>query len=452
MQTVTSGVVATTEVVPTFTGAQRLNTLSVDLTNPNVRLGVVQAHNRLLGPGETLSSMALRSGAVAGINGDFFEIQGSGAPLGLLKINGQLWQSPDASPVLGITASGRLTIGPETFVGSVVSGNASYPLQSINRYGDARGNLLTLFTSAPGSTLHLRGADVVALLHPGGHHMLTVTALQQNVTSLPALSAQEEALVGSRNAGSWLSAHLRAGKTLSIQERITPDNNLASALGGGAVLIRDGVLAQGLRTRSPGETRVRNPLTALGITRDGRRALLVVCDGHQADPNRSQGLTRVQMAGYLLTHGAYQAMLFDGGGSAEMVARLPGQRQASVLNSPSDGHERAIANGLFLYSTERQPGPATSVVVNNDQPLTLFTGTSTPISAYALDAQANPAADLPQLTVLPAGLAALSPGTITAGAQTGQGQLLAQAGRVRTAVTLQIIDAPSLLPALLRPQ
>ena len=133
MQTVTSGVVATTEVVPTFTGAQRLNTLSVDLTNPNVRLGVVQAHNRLLGPGETLSSMALRSGAVAGINGDFFEIQGSGAPLGLLKINGQLWQSPDASPVLGITASGRLTIGPETFVGSVVSGNASYPLQSINR-------------------------------------------------------------------------------------------------------------------------------------------------------------------------------------------------------------------------------------------------------------------------------------------------------------------------------
>lgn len=64
-----------------------------------------------------------------------------------------------------------------------------------------------------------------------------------------------------------------------------------------------------------------------------------------------------------------------------MVARLPGQRQISVLNSLSDGHERPVANGLFLYSTEKQPEPAASVVVNDGKPLTLFTGEPAPISA-----------------------------------------------------------------------
>jgi hypothetical protein len=42
-------------------------------------------------------------------------------------------------------------------------------------------------------------------------------------------------------------------------------------------------------------------------------------------------------------------MVFDGGGSTEMVARLPGHRSVSVLNVPSDGNQRPIPNGLFVY-------------------------------------------------------------------------------------------------------
>jgi len=55
------------------------------------------------------------------------------------------------------------------------------------------------------------------------------------------------------------------------------------------------------------------------------------------------------MASYLLAHGTYQAMLFDSGGSSEMIARHAGQQTVSVINHPSDGHERQIANGLFVY-------------------------------------------------------------------------------------------------------
>ncbi|MDI3317532.1 MAG: hypothetical protein QJR14_07960 [Bacillota bacterium] len=34
----------------------------------------------------------------------------------------------------------------------------------------------------------------------------------------------------------------------------------------------------------------------------------------------------------------------------QMVVRLPGEFAPAVVNSPSDGRERPVANGLFVYS------------------------------------------------------------------------------------------------------
>jgi len=439
-QVVTSGVVEASEKIPMGTGLQQLNVLSVNLANPNVRLGVGSAHNRLLDSGETLSAMAQRGGAVAAINGDFFKINGTRDALGMLEINGQIWQSPASFAVLGVTASGLLTIGHEAFTGSVTAGGVSYPLHAINRQDDIGTANLTLFTPVLGASLPLHGATV-AFLQPvaGSNQTFTVVSIQARVARLPVLSTQD-ALVGSGNAGSWLLTHLASGTTLTLDERTTPDNDLVQAIGGGAILIKDGARYQDQRAPASGKDSARNPLTAIGISKDGTQALLVVCDGNQADVSRSKGLTHAEMTDYLLAHGVYQAMLFDGGGSSEMVARLPGQHQVSVLNSPADGHERLVTNGLFLYSTEAHPGPATSVVVNQGNPLTLFAGATAPISAYALDARENPASGPVQISAAPAHLARISHNTIVANSTAGQGQLLAQAGRVRAAETLQIID------------
>lgn len=65
---------------------------------------------------------------------------------------------------------------------------------------------------------------------------------------------------------------------------------------------------------------------------------------------RSGGVTSSQAASFLLSLGAYQAMMFDGGASSEMVVRFPGQSRVSVVNSPSGGRERPLANGLFVYA------------------------------------------------------------------------------------------------------
>ena len=76
--------------------------------------------------------------------------------------------------------------------------------------------------------------------------------------------------------------------------------------------------------------------------------MLVAIDGRQ--PRLSIGLTRPQLAAYMRSLGAYQAMAFDSGGSVTMVVRLPGHSAPTVVNSPSDGRERRVADALLVFS------------------------------------------------------------------------------------------------------
>jgi hypothetical protein len=146
----------------------------------------------------------------------------------------------------------------------------------------------------------------------------------------------------------------------------------------------------------------------------------------------------------MMSHGATDAILFDSGGSSEMVARQPGQKQAGVSNWPSDGHERPVANGLFFYSTEDTPGPAVKAVANEDAPLAMLTGSKLPVAGYAVDALGNPAADPVHLSVDPSHLASIDTGadgdTITAADEAGSGRLAVRAGEAEGSVPLRVTD------------
>ncbi len=351
---VADGVTLSTEVRQTVAGPEQISILTIDLTRPTLHLGVVQAYNRLISPDETLTSMANRSGAVAGINGDFFEIHGSGVPIGEEVINGQLLHSPNPHfyAVVGVTPSGRITIGPESLSGDVIDGASSYPLFSINHYSEFNNGRLLLFTPALGNPVYV-GGDPVAILRPvaGSAVEFTVQAVHSRVDWLPALKGQA-ALVGSGSAGYWLATTLHHRDRIRLTDQIYPDNQLIQAIGGGPQLVKGGAFYFDPHSPVPGDWYKRNPQTALGVTKDGTHALFVVFDGRLAGPTRSRGMTPAEVADFMIAHGAYDALLFDSGGSSEMVARLPGQHAVSIINWPSGGHERPIANGLFIYSTD----------------------------------------------------------------------------------------------------
>ncbi len=107
------------------------------------------------------------------------------------------------------------------------------------------------------------------------------------------------------------------------------------------------------RPEAPGERRPRDaPAHGVGIDRDNGRLLLLVVDGRQSF---SRGYTLVELARMMRRLGAEDALNFDGGGSSTMAGE--GRRgRVKVLNSPSDGSQRSIADGLaILY---RRPAAA----------------------------------------------------------------------------------------------
>jgi hypothetical protein len=345
-----SGVVLRSEVLQTQAGPVLVHVLYVDRTQPRIHLGIVQAYNRLISSGETTSKMANRSGALAGINGDFFEEGTTGRPIGMEVINGQMMQSPSMYAVFGTTTDDRFTVSHETFNATITAGSASYKLSSINHLVELHEGKLGLITPALGASIPVRGNTVV-MLQRGTHSLreLIVLSMQHEGKILPPLT-NRYALVGRGRAGAWLRTHLHKGVHVIVNEQIFPDNNLFQALGGGLVLLKNGARYLDHAIPVLRSAYSRNPLTAIGISRDGKHVFIVVFDGRYSSQFRSRGVTSSQAASFLLSLGAYQAMMFDGGASSEMVARFPGQSRFSVVNSPSGGRERPLANGLFVYA------------------------------------------------------------------------------------------------------
>jgi exopolysaccharide biosynthesis protein len=83
----------------------------------------------------------------------------------------------------------------------------------------------------------------------------------------------------------------------------------------------------------------RHPRSGVGITAKGK-ILFVVVDGR--DPGRSVGMNLAQFARLMRREGAVDALNFDGGGSATMIVK------GKVVNRPSDGRQRSVANALLV--------------------------------------------------------------------------------------------------------
>jgi len=87
----------------------------------------------------------------------------------------------------------------------------------------------------------------------------------------------------------------------------------------------------------------RHPRTVIGVTQDHKKLILAVVDGRAS--NRL-GMTCDELATLLLEFNAYDGVNMDGGGSSTMYVKGTG-----VVNYPSDGSERVVANHLGVHAT-----------------------------------------------------------------------------------------------------
>jgi hypothetical protein len=127
--------------------------------------------------------------------------------------------------------------------------------------------------------------------------------------------------------------------------RGTPPSDADQVIAGSSIMLQAGKLRPMPTTLETAP----NPRTAVGITADGKTLILLVDDGRWKD--HSVGMSTTDLAKVMLNLGCTSALNLDGGGSTEMALRDPATGQLVVVNHPSDGHERPVANVLGIRIT-----------------------------------------------------------------------------------------------------
>lgn len=341
------------------------NLVDVDLRSPKVSVGLL--HPPVVAARRTVSQMADAQRAVAGVNGDFFNISethpgvtptGSssgpavdgGRPLKGAVPDGQrfgpaLPPGTSTEDVIGVGRDRRGHVARLHLTGTVRSGKKSIALRGLNQYALRVGGV-GAFDSRWGDVSRQRavcGTDE-ARNAPCSTDTAEVTVRRGAVTGVSdavgagAIPAGTTVLVG-REKGADALRRLRPGDRVRVSYRFTGPVRFRFAVGGFPIL-RDGEPLDGLSPNGPA------PRTAAGVSRDGRHFYLLVADGRS---ERSGGLTVAELADLLDEVGADDGVNLDGGGSSALVARAPGAPSVTVRNTPSDGTERAIANGIGVF-------------------------------------------------------------------------------------------------------
>ncbi|MET7476570.1 phosphodiester glycosidase family protein [Streptomyces sp. NPDC005648] len=376
-----SGSPAATPVAPGVTyrqfdiqgskGPTHAHLLTVDLRDTHVRLDLL--HPGAVAARAPVSELADAQGAVAGINGDFFNIsetqhpgvEATGSTDGpaiadrhVLKAavpDGQRF-GPALPPgtttrdVLGVGVDRRARLDDLTLRGSVGTPFGRLSLAGLNQFALPE-NSIGAFTSDWGSVSRLRAVcgtdtDRAAACSSDTYEVVVRQGRVVSVARTPgrgAIPAGTTVLVGREAGAHWLR-RLVPGERVRVTHRLVAARSQVPfrfALGGYPVL-RGGQPLAGLDN---GTAATR---TAVGIADGGKRLLLFALDG--AKPYRT-GLTIAEVAAEMRSLGSVDAFSLDGGGSTTLVAREPGASAVTVRNHPSGDAERPVPDGIGVFTS-----------------------------------------------------------------------------------------------------
>ncbi len=318
---------------------------SVDTKNPTVSLNAVLADDHVTSGGERSSTMGQRTGAVLGIDGDYFDIGGSYAPQGILVISGNLLRSPTKRYAMTVHRGNHVTFDEYTFAGEVIDGAQSVPIHDFNVYPPGK---VGIITPAFGKLHPHIGTTFVAL------EALAGTTPGKNgkylVTHVGPIADIQPATIGLAFGRYAEGKPPHVGDTIDLEYHLTPDyDDIVTAEGGGPLMIRDGKWIEDPDAPAAAEHDVRWAVVGVGRLEDDELLFFEV-DGRYADI--SVGLTRPEFGDLMLRYHVVDGFAMDSGGSADMVSRVPGDKEVSLRSHPSDqSWERYITDGMFVYSS-----------------------------------------------------------------------------------------------------
>ena len=280
---------------------------------------------------QTVSGIARDLNAAAAINASYFA--SSGELIGVTKIDGMIVGTTyfDRS-AFGVTPDGSFVFGTVSYTGSVKIDQVTLPISGVNAERGENG--LVVYNRAYGRSTKTNAYGLEYVIREG-----RVAEINTNDSLIPTDGYVVSVHGSSMDAFS--SAGTRLGDPTALIEILgEPWDHAVQILGAGPRLVADGsVYVTAGEEEFPGDIRYgRAPRSAVGVTKTGR-IIFAVVDGRQS---HSHGLTLTEFAQLLIQFGVQNAINLDGGGSSALYAG------GVVLNSPSDGTERAVGSALIL--------------------------------------------------------------------------------------------------------
>lgn len=424
-------------------GFQRTNALTMDL-DAGVRAGYLSS-GPIASTGH-VTDWATNAGAAAAVNGDFFDINNSGATTGVVVVDGQVRKSPSAGEDLSVAfdASGAGRIVDIGFTGAV----GDRQLDRLNAT-DLPSDGIGAYTSFWGSYPRTRAVGGVSEVAEVEVTHGVVTAVRDKPGS-GAIATGTTMLVG-REAGADYLRSLPIGERVDIAYSVEAADGapIETAIGGGHLLVKDGEIFDAADDSA-------HARTAIGFSRDGQTMTVLGIDG-ELTGTRGAGLGDI--AAQMRDRGTWTALELDGGGSTTLATRLPGGSDVRQENIPNDGEERLVSNGLAFYGPEGN-GTASGVWVASamnpaaapgDAPVAggrpdrVFSGLSRSLTATPYDEGYGPAPTSAPVSWT-ASHGEIRDGVFRARAP-GRAQVTASVGGATGSLDLDVLRAPTRIKA-----
>lgn len=302
------------------------------------------------------------SRVVAGINADYFSFK-TGLPMGSTISGGELVSAVDEEqPAIGFRSDGTAFIDNLKIGIRAYSGEKSVDIVCLNKWYQSGYDPIFMLTDKFGETSKTNGDCIFVICSKTDGVLKIGSDLELKVDEKFEYNGEikipKDKIIfvidknfGKQEPMDFINS-LNIGDSVTINtQALNSEKNLwseavegTSSLGGR--LLKNGEIGSGFEAGTA-------PRTAVGIKENGN-VIMYTLDGRQN--NYSYGATINTLALRMKELGCVDAINLDGGGSTVMGALLGGTDSFGIMNSPSEGSLRRVANYIFLKDNRKPTG------------------------------------------------------------------------------------------------
>lgn len=422
--------------------------LTMDASNTDLSLEVLEDVNTY-GAKDTVEKLAKDNGVIAAVNGDFFGSGSLKSSMGQVAEDGQVtatqnyynwdnWQYAG----LYVDSVGTPFIDYIKSTLSVVNANkVTLTLGAKNKVTDFSKPVYfdrSAITST--SAIDAKYSSLVKMVVTNG--VITYVSSPGETVTVPENGF---IIVMSTSSRDYYLPYYNVGTAVSFYENedfyIRPQKNISDivfGISGGGEVLRNGEIVQYGYTVSPS---TNQPRTLVGVNKDKSKIYLVCIDGRK----NGKGATNYECGAILKEYGVYDAIQMDGGGSTTMAVQKNGDSSVSIVNVPSEGSQRAVANGIGIKANGKAGTPVmiTASVADSDDNI-MFNGFASTINAAVYDGQLNKMSVTPQYS---SSIKGTWNGSSFTPAETGSGTITVSYGNVSKTIEVTVFKGVAALRA-----